>query len=188
MLKRKQTIFLDELDCHRRDLSNFCRVLCANTETAKDLMSEIIEIAWRNFDKIKDKKRFKSYLFTTASRTARVHWKYRDRHDFTHDLTLEKNDFGALGDTDLSFDIEYLYKKIRELPPEQSEAIILFEINGFSIKEIAELQNASQGAVKTRLKRGRESLKKNILKENNTENRIKNNLNKIVPQNNKQEA
>jgi len=181
MLKRKQTIFLDELDNHRRDLSNFCRILCTNTESAKDLMSEIIEIAWKNFDKVRDRKCFKSYLFTSASRLARVHWKYRDRHDFTHDLTLEKNDFGTLDDTSLSFDVEYLYKKIRELAPEQAEAIIFFEINGFSIKEIAELQNASEGAVKTRLKRGRESLKKNILLENNVEN-------KIVPLNNKQEA
>jgi RNA polymerase sigma-70 factor (ECF subfamily) len=41
---------------------------------------------------------------------------------------------------------------------EQREAIILFEIAGFSIKEIVVIQNASESAVKQRLKRGREKL------------------------------
>ncbi|PIZ05301.1 MAG: RNA polymerase subunit sigma-24, partial [Flavobacteriales bacterium CG_4_10_14_0_8_um_filter_32_5] len=36
--------------------------------------------------------------------------------------------------------------------------IVLFEITGFSIKEIMEIQNSSESAVKQRLKRGREKL------------------------------
>ena len=44
------------------------------------------------------------------------------------------------------------------LPEEQKEAVILFEISGFSIKEICEIQQAGESAVKQRLKRGRQKL------------------------------
>jgi len=38
--------------------------------------------------------------------------------------------------------------------------LILFEILGFSMKEIAVLQNSSEGAIKTKVSRGRQLLKK----------------------------
>jgi DNA-directed RNA polymerase specialized sigma24 family protein len=51
-----------------------------------------------------------------------------------------------------------LYEALAQLPHEQRESIILFEISGFSIQEITVIQNASESAVKQRLKRGREKL------------------------------
>jgi RNA polymerase sigma-70 factor (ECF subfamily) len=47
---------------------------------------------------------------------------------------------------------------LAQLPIAQKECIILFEISGFKIKEIAEIQSVSEDAVKQRLKRGRERL------------------------------
>jgi RNA polymerase sigma-70 factor (ECF subfamily) len=55
-------------------------------------------------------------------------------------------------------DIHFLYLALQQLPEEQRECIILFEISGFSIKEIAQTQQAGESAVKQRLKRGREKL------------------------------
>ena len=46
------------------------------------------------------------------------------------------------------------------LPDVQREAIVLFEMQGFSIDEIASLQRASVSAVKSRLARGREAMRK----------------------------
>lgn len=46
------------------------------------------------------------------------------------------------------------------LPPEQREAVVLFEVDGFSIEEIAAMQGSSITAVKTRLVRGRERLRR----------------------------
>lgn len=53
-----------------------------------------------------------------------------------------------------------LAQALKHLPPEQREAVVLFEVEGFSIEEIAEMQGASQTAVKTRLRRGRERLRR----------------------------
>ena len=55
---------------------------------------------------------------------------------------------------------EALYAALDKLPAAQKEAVILFEISGFSIKEIAEIQGSTESGVKSRLKRGREALAK----------------------------
>ena len=46
------------------------------------------------------------------------------------------------------------------MPPEQREAIVLFELDGFSIEEIAAMQQVSLSAIKSRLVRGRERLRR----------------------------
>ena len=60
--------------------------------------------------------------------------------------------------TSLKTEVYFLYQALSELSDVQQEAIILFEITGFSIKEIMKIQEASESAVKQRLKRGRENL------------------------------
>lgn len=49
---------------------------------------------------------------------------------------------------------------LARLPAEQREAIVLFEVDGFSIEEVAAMQDASVNAVKTRLSRGRDRLRR----------------------------
>jgi RNA polymerase sigma-70 factor (ECF subfamily) len=46
------------------------------------------------------------------------------------------------------------------LAPDQREAIVLFELHGHTIEEIAEVQRASIPSVKSRLTRGRERLRR----------------------------
>ena len=62
-------------------------------------------------------------------------------------------------DPNLSLDVKLLYTMLNQLPDDQKECILLFEISGFSLKEIAAIQASSEGAIKQRLKRGREKLK-----------------------------
>jgi len=56
-------------------------------------------------------------------------------------------------------DIQILYMHIRKLPEAQGDALLLYEISGFSMKEIAVIQNSTEGAVKTKISRGRKMLK-----------------------------
>jgi DNA-directed RNA polymerase specialized sigma24 family protein len=50
-------------------------------------------------------------------------------------------------------------KALSALPEKQREAVVLFEIEGFSIEEVAKMQNAKISAVKSRLARGRARLR-----------------------------
>lgn len=53
-------------------------------------------------------------------------------------------------------------KAIRKLPPRQRSAILLFEIEGMSIREIAETMNCSEGAVKFNIHQARKKLKMSL--------------------------
>lgn len=63
------------------------------------------------------------------------------------------------GNAETAMDIHYLYQALNQLQEKDKEAIILFEITGYSIKEIASIQNSNENATKTRLSRARQKLK-----------------------------
>ena len=56
-------------------------------------------------------------------------------------------------------DVELLYAALDRLPNDQREAVVLFEVSGLPMAEIAAIQNCSEGTVKTRVSRGRAKLR-----------------------------
>jgi len=53
-------------------------------------------------------------------------------------------------------------RAIRELPPRQRSAIVLFEVEGFSIRQIANTMECSEGAVKFNIHQARKKLKASL--------------------------
>lgn len=53
-------------------------------------------------------------------------------------------------------------RAIHQLPPRQQSAIVLFEIEGMSIREIAEVMRCSEGAVKFNIHQARKKLKASL--------------------------
>jgi RNA polymerase sigma-70 factor (ECF subfamily) len=56
-----------------------------------------------------------------------------------------------------------LYSALNKLKEKYREAIVLFEISGFTLDEIRDVQGGTLSGVKSRLKRGREMLEKIML-------------------------
>ena len=154
--KELQNLFLELLEPVRKPLSNYAWAITKNRHDAQDLVSETILIAYTNFSNLKKKESFKSYLFSIASRLFR-RWNKRKKifgfYDESKAELIKDNT-----NQELSYDVEVLYEKLKLLPEKQSEAIILFEISGLSIEEIKKIQGGTISGVKSRLKRGRESL------------------------------
>ena len=63
---------------------------------------------------------------------------------------------------DSSFEHQSLYLALWTLPPKERSAITLFYLNGYNIKEIAAITEASEDAVKKQLSRGRDKLKEKL--------------------------
>ena len=77
---------------------------------------------------------------------------YQDVHNFDvidHGSTFDK-----------TAEVQSLYYALSQLSDVLRECIILFEVSGFSIKEIMKIQNASGSTVKQRLRRARQRLAK----------------------------
>lgn len=132
--------------------ARFCRARCYGEMEPEDLINESLLVAYRKMDELRSDEAFLSFLFSVSVRIlANDKRKMRpERTQHIGELRLESRD-----NPEQSADVHLLYKALSELPADQREALILFEISGFSIREVAEIQEVSEDAVKQRLRRGR---------------------------------
>ena len=156
-IEEKQIEFMNLLEPVNANLSRFVRALAGNNEDAKDIVCETIMKAYETFENLRSKQAFTSYLFSIASRIhKRRNWRKRFFGDWDNELAAGLKSTEASAETKL--DIENLYAALRKLPAKVHEALVFFEISGFSLEEIRQIQGGSLSGVKTRLKRGREKL------------------------------
>ncbi len=123
----------------------------------QDLVQDVLLSAYENFEKIEKKGQLIHYLIRAARNRSISIWRKRrdliELADLHHQRLVDQ---GVSPETIL--DIELLYKMLKKLPVRQKDAVILFEISGFSIREIADIQQSTEGATKTRISRGRARL------------------------------
>lgn len=132
----------------------FCKARTYGHYDFQDLMQETITIAFNKFSKVENSKTLLSFLCGIAIKILANH----KRKQKTHEWTPHLDNFPAPQMRETEDEKELLYFALSQLPDEQNEAVVLFEIAGFSIKEIAEIQSAGESAIKQRLARGRVSL------------------------------
>jgi RNA polymerase sigma-70 factor (ECF subfamily) len=157
MINKKQQEFLELYEPIHDRFERFCRARVYGDMEFRDLINESLLVAFESFDKLKSKKAFLAFLFGISVRIlSNNNRKKKERHVNREDKIISISDVNA--NTDSDADVHFLYEALAKLNDDQRECIILFEISGFSIKEICAIQNSSQSAVKQRLKRGRERL------------------------------
>jgi RNA polymerase sigma-70 factor, ECF subfamily len=135
------------------------------TEVARDLLSETIAQAFEKFETVRYTEAFLSFCFTIATRIHRREMQKSRR--FTA-LENDKHEYIGAAEGNLeNADVSLLYAALDTLPTKQREAVIMFEILGFSMKEICEVQGGTVIATKVRISRGRAELTR-LLNENKT--------------------
>ncbi|MEM6725527.1 MAG: RNA polymerase sigma factor [Bacteroidota bacterium] len=156
MEKTKQQAFLRLYEPVHTRFERFCRARVPGNIDHRDLVNDTLLIAFQKYETIRSEKAFLSYLIGTAIRLLA---NQQRKSKPVVALTSEQSQLLKSGDrADQSADVHLLYKALDRLPDIQKESIILFELTGFSIKEIAALHQASESAVKKRLERGRKKL------------------------------
>ena len=103
-----------------------------------------------------------TYLFGVARHIVfrRLRMSAREEPGAAPDEPAEPRD--VLGDLLASERSELVRRAIEELPALQREAIVLFEYEDLPLEEIATITRAEVGAIKARLSRARESLRKRL--------------------------
>ena len=154
-MKTKKEEFMNYFEPVHARFERFCKARVYGEMDFRDLMQETVKIAFEKFDTLKDKNTFLHFLFGISIRIlANSNRKKSEERWSDEHLNAQQ----TLNTAERKMEIDDLYKALQLLPEAQREAIILFEISGFSIKEIAELQNSGESAVKQRLLRARQQL------------------------------
>lgn len=152
----QQDYFLKLYEPIHDRFERFCRARVYGNMDYEDLINETLLIAFQKINTLKSESAFLSFLIGISIRILANHHKKKKEDligDFEH-LNIEDVNENSSKDVE----VYLLYKALNLLPDNQKECIVLFEISGFSIKEIMEIQQSSESAIKQRLKRARARL------------------------------
>ena len=151
--------FIELVEREQEALRGFLLYLCCgNKNEADDIAQDALVKAYLSSAGYQEKGRFRSWLFKIAHNTFLNHKaSCRTTESIEEARTLVSN-----STADASFEHQDLYLALRTLPPKERSAITLFYLNGYNIKEIAAITEASEDAVKKQLSRGRDQLKEKL--------------------------
>ncbi len=159
--------FLSLLKPCYSDALKYCRALCVkrSQDDAEDVLQQSLLKALENFDSLNEKSKFRSWFFTIITRefynsVRNDFWKKFLPSDSLSSVAEIPEIFSRNENDEIK---SILNKALSKISYKERSALLLFELGGFDLEEIKEIQNErSLSAVKSRLSRAREKLRKII--------------------------
>ena len=161
-----QAAFLELYDRYRQPIFRFAYRLLGSVEVAEDVTHDCFLSLIRKPENFRpDRASLKTYLFAAARNLSFKHFRDQGREAAMDEVTQEPQDSPRRGPLRRLLD-EELEAQVREavlsLPPLQREALVLFEYEGLSLSEVAEIAGSDVGAIKARIYRAREGLRRSL--------------------------
>ena len=150
--------FLAQYESIHAPLTRYCRSKAFGIMATEDLVQEAVLTALKRYEFIRDKEKLLSYLIGTVNNIVKNSMRKLSRQGNWEEHFAQQLQSDAPS-PEIAAEVNILLKEMSRLPEKQQEALILFEISGFSIKEIAKIQNGTESAIKTRLSRVRKKLR-----------------------------
>jgi len=141
------------------------RRLCRSAADGDDLYQESVLRAFEKLHTLRDESRFRAWFYATMlsrhrNRYRRVFWKRQVSLDEAFPDGREPVGEDGADWAERTRRAQRAVQALASLEAVQREVIVLFEIDGYTIEEIAEMQHVSLSAVKSRLSRGRTRLRR----------------------------
>ena len=140
------------------------RRLSRSVADGDDLYQDTLLRAFEKLDTLRDPSKFAAWFYATLlnahrSRSRRRFWKkFLALEDLPH-FEVPVGEDGRSWSGEMA-QAARAAQALATLAAPEREAVVLFEIEGYSIEEIARMQHASVPAVKSRLVRGRARLRR----------------------------
>ena len=151
-------------DLYADDLLAISYAYVKDWPVAEDIIQEVFLTYWKKPTAFRGESSVKTYLTRAAINRSKDYlksWRYRT-HYFTNEFfapykqkkrLIEKEEHHTIG------------QSILQLPIEQREIIILYFYKQYTYKEIGELLQISESAVRKRMNKAKEMLKKQLIQE-----------------------
>ncbi|MGB3541627.1 RNA polymerase sigma factor, partial [Rubrivirga sp.] len=145
--------FAAALAPHYDDALRFCRSLCADwgPDQAEDVLHDAMVRAHGGFDGLRDLEAFRPWLFRTIART---HHNARRWRFWRRLVPLEPRSQApaVYARSEPAAEARDLLRALAALPERDRTTLLLFEVGGFSVDEVAEIVgDRTASAVKSRL-------------------------------------
>ncbi|MCC9072589.1 RNA polymerase sigma factor [Flavobacterium sp. F-65] len=160
-MKEKEQQFLTRIENHKGILYKVSKMYMDNYDDQQDLFQEIICQLWKAYDSFRNESQFSTWMYRVAVNTAIVFLKKDkkkvDKYEIASDNIKEEETDSHIKESQ----IEHFYKAVQKLE-KIDKAIIFYQLEGFSHKEIGENLGISEGNARVKLNRAKEKLKEII--------------------------
>lgn len=148
---------------------NFALRFLKNAEAAEDATQEVFVKMIRHASQFQGDAKLSTWLFSITANWCRDFLRKADNKSKESDDVLVTLPAPAEQSPDRNLEQREnearIQRALKALTPEQREAILLSRYQGLSYAEIAQISGCSEGAVKTRVFRAMETLKKALVGE-----------------------
>lgn len=145
---------------HQNALRRFLVALCCgDSAAADDIAQDAFIKAYVSLDKLADDDRFVGWLYRIS-----YNCFINSRRNVRESYDIEAVENMVSSDSaDANFRYQPLYQALARLSYAERNAILLYYMQGYSVKEIAALSSTTDDAVRQQLSRGRVHLR-NLIK------------------------
>lgn len=148
--------FISHVEATQKAFRRFLVALCCGDGAlADDVAQESYIKAYLSCDTFNNAEKFNAWIFKIGYNTF-LNQKRGGR------LRTDIEDAGNISScerADAGFAYQELYDALNRISAKERTSVLLFYMQGYSVKEIAELQETSQEAVRQHLSRGRTHLR-----------------------------
>ena len=136
------------------DVLLFARRIARSSAEGDDVFQEAVLRASRKLGGLRDRSRFRSWMFSVVSSVHRTRYRRSFWKRWVSSDEARPDPVGDDGSrwADERASANRASAALATLEAPQREAIVLFELHGYSIQEIADIQSTSISAVKSRLR------------------------------------
>ncbi|MFT8312237.1 MAG: RNA polymerase sigma factor SigW [Sporolactobacillus sp.] len=174
--KGDQQAFAELVERYKNSVFAICLRMVGNAQEAEDLSQEAFIRAYNHIDQYDHERKFSTWLFRIATNLS-IDFLRRRKNVVSLDAVVPGTEGLSLNamlpdegeqpeDRIVRKETEEMVQgEIKKLPEKYRSAVVLKYIEDLSLKEISEIMEIPVGTVKTRIHRGREMLRKNMMAE-----------------------
>ncbi len=154
------------VDRYQNQMLAYVKYMGFGESEACDVVQDAFVRAFRHLGRCGEPDRFAGWLFKIVSNLCRTAGSRNSRRRLESLEASGSTLVSELPGPDDQMEANWAKERVRAaldtVPSDQREALVLMYLQDHSVKEIEELTGASRSAIKMRLKRGRDALKREL--------------------------